>query len=254
MKLFGGKVADSRPVLYVVEPFNLLLTNWQRARTVGEVAKTDLAMELFAAGHVDPTNPLTALIPSPRPPVKADLLESTPLVLLGERRLLAKERQTLSIVVGLPAETKGLIVDAKAGEAESHGLLALTVGSRSVAAHQAKNLPHTYLGSVLYEPTIQPWSLPTDATVCFLSLLPPELLSYYWTHYFPETAFEAVVAADILGASPTQAEWLLHKANVIGSASLRDRYQILNLFDKRFRCRLFSSSPADKQLSQNYQF
>lgn len=254
MKLFGAKNSDSRPVLYVVEPFNYLLTNWQPARVIGESSKTNEALAIFAAGHVDSNNPLASLVQPAQPPVKAELLESTPLLLLGERRLFSQDRRTTSVVVGMPAEVRGWIEAVDVTDAESHGLLAMVAGHRSVSAATKQNNPHGYLGTVLYEPTIKEWVLPTDQPAIFLSLLAPELLAHYWRHYFPNTAPEAVAAADILSASPTQAEWLLHKANVIGSASLRDRYQLLNLLDKEYRCRLFSSSVADKQLSESYQF
>ena len=265
MKLFGAKESDSRPVLYVVEPFNFLLTNWQKARVVGQENKTEEMLALFAAGHTDATNPLTSLATPSQPPVKADLIESTSLPLLGERRVFEQDRKTISVVVGLPAETKGLIVagplssvsaaidDVKTSDAEAHGLLALIVGSRSIS-EASKNSTHHYLGTVLYEPSVQAWHLPTDTSAIFLSLLSPELLAHYWTHYFPDTEPELVTATDILSASPTQAEWLLNKANIIGSASLRDRYQLLNLLDKHYRCRLFSKNLADKQLSESYQF
>ncbi len=255
MKLFGSKESDSRPVLYVVEPFNFLLTNWQKARVIGQETKTAETLALFAAGNLDATSPIPALALPARPPVKADLLETTALPLLGERRIFAQDRKTTSVIVGLAAETRGLVDGVKTSDAETHGLLALVVGSRSISSAKTnQDSTHNYFGTALYEPKIQPWHLPTDAPVIFLSLLSPELLAHYWTHYFPDTAPEAVAAADILSASPTQAEWLLHKTNVIGSASLRDRYQLLNLLDKHYRCRLFSKSIADKQLTESYQF
>lgn len=255
MKLFGAKETDSRPVLYVVEPFNFLLTNWHQARILDATPKTDEALGLFAAGHTDAHHPLASLVRSPLRPVKADLLETTALPLLGERRVFKQDRKTTSVVLGLSAETKGMLDAAKPTDAEQHGLLALSIGYRSVSQVSASNNSlHQSIGTILYEPTVQPWPLPTDAPVLFLSLLSPDLLTHFWSRYFPDRTVEATTAADILSASPTQAEWLLHKTNVIGSASLRDRYQLLNLLDKHYRCRLFSKTVADKQLTETYQF
>lgn len=244
------RAEDPRPILYVVEPLNYLLTKWQKARVVGNESKTNELLGLFSAGATEPTSLLSEFLPTKTKPTPAELLESTPLPLLGERRLLAVGGKKISIVVGLPTETKILVEDGWGEAAGQGGMLPLIVGSRYVHSQpggQEAKL-HAYAGTVLYEPVKVPWSLPTGERVAFISLLPPLLLEHCFTETFPEQKAETTTAHDVLTAGPLQAEWLLSRHNIVASASLRDRYQLLNLLDKHYRCRLISQNPADNQL------
>lgn len=244
---------DKAPTMNLIEPLGLLLKDWQLARTIGSEGRLRELINYFAATELDHWSRLGEIIKSTdRRQPKVALTKSQLLPLLGERREMTVDNKTVSIVIGLPTEIIGQIeaVDpkhaAEAARAETNGLLALHVGELIVHG-ETSQATHRYVGTLLYEPKFQPPAkLATLQNPRWLSVLPPALLAHYFQG--EQADGHAYAASEITQAGPQEAEERLAAARVIGSANLRDRYQILGQYQRHSICQLWSSNPEDKKL------
>lgn len=240
--------------LTLIEPLGTLFKDWRLARRIGSEKRLADLTNYFSATELDQWSRLGEIVKGDAQlPSKVALVKTEPLSLLGEKRLIEVENKTISVIIGLPAEVLGQIetIDPKAAaeatRAEANGILTLHVGE--VVIHGRDNqFRHRYIGSLLFEPIFEPSKLEKLIAWRWLSVLPSTLLAHYATQLPGTEDGHFYDATEITQAPPQEAEERLAAAKVIGSANLRDRYQIVCQYQRQHDCRFWSRNPADRKL------
>ena len=244
--MWWGKT--NKPVLKLIEPWGGLFGDWRLARLIGDQKESQFLLEVLAKTHVDHGFLQELVAPKPGH-LRPTLLESKRLPLFGEERLVEVNGKTTQLLAALPAEAMSLSVpEADQQEAEqvmSHGYLALYLGVKP--AHQAKNAgPYRYVATAVFEGQFSKKAWSKDAR--YLSVLPPSLIAH-WVETAQGAAPRGVYeAAELVQAAPAKSEKLLDRAEVIGSASLRDKYQLISLYERQHSCQFYSQLTEDRTL------
>ncbi len=244
-KLFGGTQAEA---LTVAEPFGQAIANWQRARIIGDQKKAEYILQIFSQTHLDPRNPLSILIPHDRNRLKTALISNQSLRIMGEERVVEVNGRQIGVAAALPSESAGVfsssLVETDVLTAHRNGYLVLELGlARSVSGQKRPQYQH--LATVLFEGKRRSANASKDR---WLSMLPSELLAYFYQEAQPLEKGTAFEATEITNAPPAMSEERLEQAKIIGSASLRDKYQILSHLQRHQLVHFRSQNPADAGL------
>jgi hypothetical protein len=252
MDLFGKKNSDSQ--VAIVEPLGIIFIDWQLARIIGAEGRSKAVLEAFQQTHLEPDNMLSEIIGRFASPKNSSisLISSKQLNLLGEKRILELDKREWQFMIGLPSEVKLLIHEKKiydeAVVAMQNGILPLIILESAGKGAEPK---YSYVGTLLFEPRKNA-KANIGGEVRFVSVLPAQFLNFYYEN---KSEFSAIAteAADLLSLGPKEIEEGIKQFSIIGSANLRDRYQILTLLTAMsFNYQFLSRNPADSQLTERF--
>lgn len=246
-------VAHSRlqkPTLTLIEPLHLVTKSWQIARYTGQGSQVEVAMKVLASTK-NGESEVEKILPAIKGKLlKAALLDSRTLPLIGEQKLVEENNKRFSYIIGVNSEVSSRLIltstekkeleklEEKAG---SHGFLALLVGRSSIhgSGEKLESLQHVYLGAVLLEPVLDAKVLAKISALPepkkFLTVLPATLAA--------SLAQKAGLAGPVFTANSTVSaekfDQKVQSATVIASADSDTRYRATRALEHTHRCHFY---------------
>lgn len=253
--------------LIVVEPLGYLLKGWEMARIIGQEEKVIAAMTVFLrANSSEPClvdEIVSSLVKLPcRQRGGSTLIDEKNLPLFGRRRTIVRTDGITSIVVGLPEETKDIVLlDGsqwrEINRAIGRGYLPLVVGvlEKHSETSGARIEKHTLVGIVLVEGEMDDGAQRIlrrfgANAIRFLTIAPVPLSEWIYCQLFPQYEPLASAASEVFKdtLSIKQREELIRQAQIIASADLEQRNMVWHIWRHIAPCKLHSTNPEDEEL------